>query len=372
MRPEVMARSAAGVSRRVAAAGRGASRRAATFWRCQRRNAAGLAVKGSATEMNMCQAINAAMASALQRNPESVLFGEDVAFGGVFRCSLGLQDRFGRERVFNTPVNEQGLVAFGIGLCNAGFDVIAEIQFADYIFPAFDQIVNEAAKYRYRSGGNFNCGGLLIRAPCSAVGHGSMYHSQSPESYFAHCPGLKVVVPRGPRQAKGLLLASVRDRNPVIFFEPKILYRTAVDMVPDADYEIPLGKGEVVREGSDVTLVGWGSQIQRLLAAAEEAARLDISAEVIDLQSIIPWDRDLVEQSVRKTGRLIVSHEAPQTGGFGAEVVAAIQKRCFDSLEAPIERVCGYDTHFPLAYEEFYVPSSARVLEAIQQTVNYA
>lgn len=322
-------------------------------------------------EMNMCQAINSAMGIALESKKDSVLFGEDVAFGGVFRCSVDLRDRFGPERVFNAPVAEQGIVAFAIGLAVTGYDVIAEIQFADYIFPAFDQIVNEAAKYRYRTASHFHCGGLTIRAPCSAVGHGSMYHSQSVESYFAHCPGLKIVVPRGPVQAKGLLLSAIRDPNPVLFFEPKILYRTSVESVPVGDYELPLGKAEVVRAGKHITMVGWGTQVNRMLDCATRCADEGIECEVIDLQTVVPWDRETVVASVKKTGRCIVTHEAQQTNGFGAEISSSIQEQCFLSLEAPIQRVTGFDIHFPLAYEEFMLPNTTRLYDAVKKSMSY-
>merc|ERR1719188_104340 len=198
---------------------------------------------------------------ALTRDDRSMLFGEDVAFGGVFRCSMGLKDKFGGDRVFNTPLSEQGIIGFAIGMAAVGYSPIAEIQFADYVFPAFDQIVNEAAKYRYRAGGTFDCGGLTIRMPCGAVGHGGLYHSQSPEAFFSHCPGLNLVVPRGPTQAKGLLLAAIRSPDPTLVFEPKILYRQAVEDVPLDDFELPLGQADIVREGTDVTLIGWGTQV---------------------------------------------------------------------------------------------------------------
>ncbi|CAK9055867.1 2-oxoisovalerate dehydrogenase subunit beta [Durusdinium trenchii] len=325
-------------------------------------------------EMTMVQAINDALSVALASSERSVLFGEDVGFGGVFRCSVGLREKFGEHRVMNAPVAEQAIAGFAVGLSVAGYKAIAEMQFADYIFPAFDQIVNEIAKYRYRNAGG-GAGNITIRAPCSAVGHGSMYHSQSVESYFAHCPGLKIIIPRGPKQAKGLLLAAIRDPDPVLFFEPKVLYRAKIEgpdsQVPVGDYELPIGQAEVVQEGKDVTLVGWGSQIGRLQAAAARAAADGISCEVIDLQTIIPWDVDTVQASVQKTGRLIIAHEAPQTNGFGAEISAKIQERCFLHLQSPIQRVCGYDTHFPYAWEEFYVPSPARVLDAIKASVAY-
>ena len=209
----------------------------------------------------MFAAINDAMRVALATDERAVVFGEDVAFGGVFRCTMGLLDEFGSERVLNMPINEQGLVGFGIGMAAVGGTAIAEVQFADYIFPAMDQICNEAAKFRYRSGGEFDVGGLTIRAPANAVGHGGHYHSQSPEAYFAHTPGLKIVYPRDAITAKGLLLACIRDRNPCLFFEPKILYRSSVQEVPTGDFMLPLGKADVLTEGSDVTVVAWGAQV---------------------------------------------------------------------------------------------------------------
>uniref|UniRef100_A0A183C5Y9 2-oxoisovalerate dehydrogenase subunit beta, mitochondrial n=1 Tax=Globodera pallida TaxID=36090 RepID=A0A183C5Y9_GLOPA len=311
--------------------------------------------------VNLCQAINQAMHIAMEEDQNTICFGEDVAFGGVFRCSVGLQEKFGKSRVFNTPLCEQGIAGFGIGFAVTGHRAIAEIQFADYIFPAFDQIVNEAAKYRYRSGNQWACGGLTIRATWGAVGHGGLYHSQSPEAYFSHTPGLKIVVPRGPIQAKGLLLTCIEDPDP-----------NAVDDVPTGKYLLPLGKADIVRQGTDVTLVGWGTQLHVLLEAAELAQqRLDVSCEVIDLQTILPWDVDTVANSVTKCGRLLVSHEAPITSGFAAEIAAAIQQRCFLSLEAPIARVCGWDTPFPHVYEPFYLPTKWRCLEAIRTLINY-
>jgi 2-oxoisovalerate dehydrogenase E1 component beta subunit len=322
----------------------------------------------SVKSMNMLQAINSAMEIGMEKNPKSILFGEDVGFGGVFRASQGLQEKFGSDRVFNSPLSEQGIVGFAIGMCAVGYTAIAEIQFADYIFPAFDQIVNEAAKFRYRTGSAYHVGGLTVRAPCGAVGHGGLYHSQSVESFFAHVPGIKVVVPRGARAAKGLLLASIREPDPVIFFEPKALYRINVEDVPEGDYEIPLGKAEKMRPGTDITLIGWGGQVWRLLKAAEIAINeFSINCEVIDLQSIIPWDRETVIESVMKTGKVIVSHEAPITNGFGAEIAAQIQEHCFLNLKAPVKRVCGFDTPFPLAWEEFYLPNEWRLIEAIKE-----
>lgn len=321
--------------------------------------------------MNLFTAVNDAMRVAMATDETAVVFGEDVGFGGVFRCSVGLQEEFGKHRVFNTPLCEQGIAGFAIGYASMGKTAIAEIQFADYIFPAFDQIVNEAAKFRYRSGNQFNCGGLTIRAPCGAVGHGALYHSQSPEAYFCHTPGLRVVVPSTPADAKGLLLSSIRSPDPVIFLEPKALYRAAVEEVPVGDYTLPLGVAKVVTPGSDVTLVGWGGQMLVLQKAVAMAESQGISCELIDLRSLLPWDVDMVCASVQRTGRLIVSHEAPITGGFAAEISATVQTECFLSLEAPIARVCGYDTPFPLAFEKQYVPNALKVFEAIKDSVNY-
>ncbi|XP_058431927.1 2-oxoisovalerate dehydrogenase subunit beta, mitochondrial isoform X2 [Marmota monax] len=250
---------------------------------------------GQTQKMNLFQSITSALDNSLAKDPTAVIFGEDVAFGGVFRCTVGLRDKYGKDRVFNTPLCEQGIVGFGIGLAVTGATAIAEIQFADYIFPAFDQIVNEAAKYRYRSGDLFNCGSLTIRAPWGCVGHGALYHSQSPEAFFAHCPGIKVVIPRSPFQAKGLLLSCIEDKNPCIFFEPKILYRAAVEQVPVEPYNIPLSQAEVIQEGSDVTLVAWGTQVHVIREVASMAQeKLGVSCEVIDLKTIIPWDVDTV------------------------------------------------------------------------------
>ncbi|XP_017893116.1 2-oxoisovalerate dehydrogenase subunit beta, mitochondrial [Ceratina calcarata] len=329
-------------------------------------------VPGETEKMNMFQAINNGLRIAMTRDSDAVIFGEDVAFGGVFRCTLGLQKEFGQDRVFNTPLCEQGIAGFGIGLATAGVTAIAEIQFADYIFPAFDQLVNEAAKVRYRSGGEYNCGKLTLRAPCGAVGHGGLYHSQSPEAYFAHTPGLKVVVPRGARQAKGLLLSCVEEPDPCIVFEPKILYRTAIDEVPTAHYTIEIGKAEVVREGDAATLVGWGTQVHVLLEVADLVQEeLGASCEVIDLVSILPWDAELVCKSAKKTGRVVVAHEAPLTSGFGAEIVSTIQEECFLHLEAPIQRITGWDSPFPHVFEPFYLPDKWRCFAAVRHVLKY-
>jgi len=323
-------------------------------------------------QMNLLQAINDALDIAMAEDDSTLCFGEDVGhFGGVFRATSGLQEKYGKSRCFNTPLVEQGIIGFANGLAAQGSRPVAEIQFADYIFPAFDQIVNESAKFRYRSGNQFNVGRLTIRTPYGGGIAGGLYHSQSPEAYFAHTPGLKVVVPRNPYQAKGLLLASIRDDNPVIFFEPKRLYRASVGEVPETDYQLPIGKAEVVTTGTDISLLAWGAQMEIIEKAAELAANEGISCEVIDLRSILPWDVETVANSVMKTGRLLISHEAPVTAGFAGEIAASIQQECFLHLESPIERVCGVDTPYPLSLEREHMADHLKVFEAIKRSVNF-
>jgi len=311
------------------------------------------------------------MRVALETDEKAVVFGEDVGFGGVFRCSVGLREKFGSDRVFNTPLSEQGILGFAVGMAAVGHTPIAEIQFADYIFPGFDQAVNELAKCRYRSGNQFDAGGVTVRAPYGAVGHGAMYHSQSVEAYFCHTAGLKVVIPRNPFEAKGLLLASIRDPDPVFFFEPKILYRSAIGEVPEDDYMIPLGKAEVLKEGKHITVVGYGSQLRVLEQAIQLVEAEGISCELIDLRTLLPWDVDTIEKSVKKTGRLLISHEAPITGGFAGEIASTIQERCFLHLEAPIKRVCGYDTPFPLGHEKIYLPDVFKNYDALKHLMEF-
>ncbi|WP_448547723.1 alpha-ketoacid dehydrogenase subunit beta [Thalassotalea fusca] len=323
-------------------------------------------------QMNLLQAINNALDIAMAENDRALCFGEDVGhFGGVFRATSGLQEKYGKSRCFNTPLVEQGIIGFANGLAAQGSTPIAEIQFADYIFPAFDQIVNESAKFRYRSGNEFNVGKLTIRTPYGGGIAGGLYHSQSPEAYFAHTPGLKLVVPRNPYQAKGLLLASIRDDNPVIYFEPKRLYRASVGEVPEEDYQLPIGKAEVMQTGSDITLLAWGAQLEIVEKAAAKASEDGISCEIIDLRTILPWDVETVANSVLKTGRLLVSQEAPITAGFASEIAATIQQECFLHLESPIERVCGLDTPYPLSLEREYAPDHLKIYEAIKRSVNY-
>ncbi|KAI9762433.1 MAG: hypothetical protein M4579_000409 [Chaenotheca gracillima] len=323
--------------------------------------------------LNLFQAINDALSTALAADERVLLFGEDVAFGGVFRCSMNLATEYGAERVFNTPLSEQGIVGFAIGCAAEGMKPVAEIQFADYVYPAFDQLVNEAAKYRYRSGETgHHIGGLVVRMPCGAVGHGALYHSQSPESLFTHIPGLRVVMPRSPVQAKGLLLAAIASNDPVVFMEPKALYRAAVEQVPSGYYTLPLSQAEILKEGKDVTLISYGSPLY-LCADAVAAIEKDlgISVEIIDLRTIYPWDRTTVLESVKKTGRAVVVHESMVNAGVGAEVAATIQQEAFLRLEAPVQRVAGWSIHSGLVYERFNVPDVTRIYDSVKRTIEY-
>ncbi|KAI1632870.1 2-oxoisovalerate dehydrogenase beta subunit [Biscogniauxia mediterranea] len=321
-------------------------------------------VKNSTTKrMNLFQAINDALSTALTEDENVLVFGEDVSFGGVFRCTMKLAENFGGDRVFNTPLTEQGIVGFAIGLAAEGMRPVAEIQFADYVYPAFDQLVNEAAKYRYREGSTGrSAGGLTVRMPCGGVGHGGLYHSQSPESLFTHIPGLRVIMPRSPLQAKGLLLSAIRSNDPCVFMEPKVLYRAAVEQVPTTPFTLPLSKAEILKEGKDVTIISYGQPLYTCNAAIQKAEEdLGISAELIDLRTLYPWDKECVLKSVRKTGRCMVVHEAMINAGIGAEVSAAIQgdPDTFLRLEAPVSRVAGWSIPTPLLYERFNVPDVA-------------
>jgi 2-oxoisovalerate dehydrogenase E1 component beta subunit len=321
--------------------------------------------------MNVIQAVNDALRLEMRRDPDVVVLGEDVgAFGGVFRATAGLQQEFGAGRVMDTPLAEGGIIGTAVGMALYGLRPVPEIQFADFIFPAFDQIVNEVAKFRYRSGGQYPCP-ITIRTPYGGGIKGGHYHSQSPEALFIHTPGLKVVCPSNPRDAKGLLLASIRDPDPVLFFEPKRVYRAAKGEVPEGDYLVPLGQAAVTRTGSQVTIIAWGAMWHEADQAAREAFAEGIDCEVLDLRSLQPLDLDAVVASVRKTGRAVVVHEAPRTCGFGAELCALIQEHCFLSLEAPVVRVTGFDTPFPYTLENEYLPRAPRILQAVRATVTY-
>ncbi|HZZ84458.1 MAG TPA: alpha-ketoacid dehydrogenase subunit beta [Anaeromyxobacteraceae bacterium] len=321
--------------------------------------------------MNVIQAVNDALRTEMRRDRDVVVLGEDVGkFGGVFRATQGLHDEFGADRVIDTPLAEGGIVGTAVGMALYGLRPVPEIQFADFIFPAMDQIVNEVAKYRYRSGGQYACP-MVIRSPYGGGIRGGHYHSQSPEAHFIHTAGLKVVVPSNPYDAKGLLISAIRDPDPVLFFEPKRVYRAAKGEVPEGEYAIPLGQARVTREGRQVTVLAWGAMWHEADQAVREAAEAGIDCELLDLRSLQPLDVEAIERSVKKTGRAVIVHEAPRTCGFGAELSALIQERCFLSLEAPVTRVTGFDTPFPYTLEAEYLPRAPRILRGIREVVAF-
>ncbi|MCI0618763.1 alpha-ketoacid dehydrogenase subunit beta, partial [bacterium] len=307
--------------------------------------------------MNMIGALNDALKIEMRRDSRVVLLGEDVGkLGGVFRVSVDLLKEFGADRVIDTPLAEAGIIGAAIGMALYGLRPVPEIQFSDFIFPAYDQIVNELAKYRYRSGGQYACP-VTIRTPVGGGIRGGHYHSQSPETLFVHVAGLKVVIPSNPYDAKGMLLSAIRDEDPVLFMEPKRIYRAAKGEVPEGDYTVPLGKAAVLREGSDVTLIAYGAMVHTVMEAAEAiSTNGGPSTEVIDLRSLVPLDTESMIASVQKTGRVVVVHEAPKTAGFGAEVIAQINEKAFLNLQAPPVRVTGFDTPFPYTLEHEYLP----------------
>ena len=329
--------------------------------------------------MNMIQALNSAHRVAMERDPDVVVYGEDVGyFGGVFRVTEGLQKTFGKQRCFDAPISEGGIVATAVGMAAYGLKPVIEVQFADYIYPGYDQIVSEVAKIRYRTAGEWAMP-MVIRSPYGGGIFGGQTHSQSPESLFTHIAGLKTVIPSTPYDAKGLLIAAIEDPDPVIFFEPKRIYNGPFDghhdkpvkpwakhpasEVPDGHYTVPIGKAAVVRGGDELTVLAYGTMVHVALAAVEERG---IDAEVIDLRTLVPVDIETIEQSVKKTGRCLVVHEAPRTSGFGAELVGLVQERCFYHLEAPVERVTGWDTPYPHAYEWAYFPGPKRMKKALE------
>jgi 2-oxoisovalerate dehydrogenase E1 component beta subunit len=319
----------------------------------------------------LVQAVNSALREEMKRDERVLVLGEDVGInGGVFRATDGLYQEFGATRVLDTPLNESGIIGLSIGLALYGFKPVAEIQFLDFIYPGFDQIVSELAKLRYRSGGEYQAP-VVVRAPYGGGVKGGPYHSQSCEAFFTHVPGLKVVVPSSPGDAKGLLKAAVRDENPVIFLEPKRIYRSVREEVPEDDYIVPLGKAKVVLEGQDVSIFAYGAVIPPVLEAAGKAREEGMSVEVIDLRTLVPLDVEGVLASIRKTGRAVIVHEAPKTMGYGAEVAALISEEALDSLKAPIVRIGGFDTPFPYVHENTYLIGPARVLNAIRKVASY-
>ncbi len=332
--------------------------------------------------MNMIQAINSAMDVMMTKDPDVLVFGEDVGyFGGVFRATEGLQKKHGLTRCFDAPIAEGGIVATAIGMGAYGLRPVVEIQFADYIYPAYDQIVSEAARLRYRSAADFTAP-ITLRSPYGGGIFGGQTHSQSPEALFTHVAGIKTVIPSNPYDAKGLLIAAIEDDDPVIIFEPKRLYNGPFDGwhekpvepwakhadsdVPDGHYTVPLGKAKVARAGADVTVLSYGTMVHVALAAAAHAG---VDAEVIDLRTLIPVDIDTIVESVKKTGRCVIVHEATRTSGFGAELSAMVQEECFYHLEAPILRVTGWDTPYPHAFEWEYFPGPERVAKALKRVM---
>ena len=323
-------------------------------------------------ELTIVQAVNQGLFEEMRRNKNILVFGEDIAKnGGVFRATQGLLDEFGSERVFNTPLNESGIIGFAVGLALYGLKPVAEIQFADFIWPAMDQLVSELAKLRFRTGGQFPAP-VVVRAPYGGGIKGALYHSQSIETYFAHTAGIKIVIPSNPYDTKGLLVAALREPDPVLFLEPKPIYRSIKQDVPEGYYEVPIGSAAVPRTGDDVTLICYGAMVPVCLEAAriaEEEGR--ISCEVIDLRTLVPYDLQAIEKSVKKTGRVVNVYEAPKTLGFGAEMSATIAERYIEYLKGPILRVTGYDTPFPFKLEMDYLPDPYKVFEAIKKVYNF-
>ena len=321
--------------------------------------------------MTLIQAITSALRDEMRRNPDICILGEDVGRnGGVFRATDGLQAEFGEERVMDTPLCESGIIGAAIGMALYGMRPVPEIQFLDFIYPAFDQIVSELAKMRYRSGGEYTAP-VVIRTPYGGGIKGGHYHSQSTEAYFTHTAGLKVVIPSNPYDAKGLLLTCLRQDDPVLFLEPKALYRKSKGDVPEIDYTVPLGQAALRREGSEITLVCWGAMVPLCVEAAERAEDDGISCEVLDLRTLVPLDDEALLASVKKTGRMIVVHEAQRTSGFGGELAAIVAEKALEYLEAPIKRVTGFDTPFPYTLEDVYMPDVERILRAVLETSRY-
>ena len=322
-------------------------------------------------EMNIIQAVNDALRIEMRRDPRVVVLGEDVGrFGGVFRATTGLQEEFGPDRCIDTPLAESGIIGAAIGMAMYGMRPVPEIQFADFIYPAYDQIVSELAKLRYRSGGEYPAP-VVIRTPVGGGIRGGHYHSQSPEALFTHIAGLQVVCPSNPIDAKGLLASAIRGEDPVIFMEPKRVYRASKADVPEGEYLLPIGQAKIVREGAQVTLLAWSAMVHTALEAAHKGAEQGYDLEVIDLRTLVPFDVETILASVQKTGRVVVAHEAPRTSGFGAELAATIQEKAMLHLEAPILRVTGFDTPFPYTLEHEYLPDANRILDAVERVVNF-
>ncbi len=318
----------------------------------------------------MAKALNDALSVALGKDSDVMVLGEDVGrTGGVFRITDGLQETFGEHRVVDTPVAESGIVGVSFGLAVAGMRPVAELQFMGFSYPAFDQVINHVGRIRNRSQHRFTAP-LVIRIPFGGGIGAAEHHSESAEAIYAHTPGIKVVIPSTPYDAKGLLLSAIADPDPVIFCEPIRLYRSVKEEVPEGWYEVPIGKARIERPGTDLTLITWGAMIGETRAAAGQLEEEGVSAEVIDLRSLVPFDADTVVESVNRTGRAVIVHEAPRTAGFGAEVAATIAERCLFSLLAPVRRVTGWDSVFPLKRSEWqYLPSTERIMRAARATM---
>ncbi len=320
---------------------------------------------------NLVQALNDALRTALRSDDRVVLLGEDIGpNGGVFRVTEGLFDAFGPMRVIDTPLAECGIVGTSIGMALYGLRPVVEIQFMDFIFPAFDQIVSELAKFRHRSGGQYTAP-VVIRTPYGGGIRGGPYHSQSSEAYFTHTAGLKVVVPSSPFDAKGLLLGALQQEDPVIFLEPKRIYRTIKGEVPEEPYTVPLGQARVAREGRQVSCFAYGAMLHVALEAARLAEGMGIDVEVVDVRTLLPLDEPTLLESVRKTGRAVIVHEAPRTGGVGAEISALLAEKAIDALHAPVLRVTGHDTPIPFSLESHFLPDPPRVLEALERVASF-
>ena len=320
----------------------------------------------------LVEAINSGLMVEMEKDPSVIVLGEDVGKeGGVFRVTEGLQVKFGPKRVFDTPLAESAIIGVSIGMAVKGLRPVAEIQFEGFLHPAMDQIMNHAARIRNRSRGHYTCP-LVIRSPWGGGIHAPEHHSESPEALFAHTPGIKVVIPSSPYDAKGLIISAIRDPDPVLFFEPKRIYRAIKEEVPDGEYTVPIGKAKVIREGSDLTIISWGAMVREVLRAAETAEKEGFKAEVIDLRTISPMDDETYLESVRKTGRAVVVHEAPPTCGVGAEIIARINEKALLSMQALVVRVTGFDVVMPLfKLENHYLPTPERILRGIRKAMNF-
>ena len=324
------------------------------------------------SQMNMVQSINQALAQEMERDQNVLVLGEDVGVdGGVFRVTEGLLQKFGEERVIDTPLSESGIVGTSIGMAVYGLKPVVEIQFSGFIYSAFEQLISHASRIRNRSRGRFTCP-LVVRTPCSWVSRGLEHHEESTEALFIHTPGLKVVMPSNPYDAKGLLISSIRDPDPVIFFEPLRLYRAFEQEVPDEIYTIPIGEANVVKEGTDITLISYGAMMSSVLEADEILKGNNINSEVINLRTLSPLDKDTILKSVKKTGKCVVVHEAPLTCGLGAEISAIINEKALLNLEAPVIRITGFDTVVPLAkLENNYIPDVRRIVTETKNLMKF-